>query len=130
MTTLPQEALQRILDVVLISRIPCIAEEQRQEDQRMRNRRQRVSLLLDVGSVDCVSDLLESYWMQGKGNATLRLDIFGYRRDPRLGIHSSPVSFLPVSTARGQPIERPLPSHHCGLRPLFRQAGTPGAMDH
>lgn len=81
---LPQEALQRILDVVLLSRIPLIGEE------RSRHK-QRVSLLLDIGSVECVGDVLKSYWKHSHGNPTLRLDIFRYRRDAGMSTQGRPV---------------------------------------
>ena len=93
---LPQEALQRIVDVVLLSRIPLIGE------YRSRNR-QRVSLLLDIGSVDCVGDVLKSYWKHSHGNPTLRLDIFRYRRDTGPSTQGPPVSSCAQNRASPPP---------------------------
>jgi len=62
-----QEGLQRILDVILISRIPQLKGAN------------KISLLLEYGTAECVKDFLREHWVRTSGNPSIRIDIVASR---------------------------------------------------
>ena len=86
---LAQEALQRFLDVILLSRIPSIGDPIAEPRERQYR---RVTFLLDMGNVDCIRDVLRHHWNQSKGGIALRVDVFRHGRGcAEMGMHNRPV---------------------------------------